>query len=187
MTATTKHAPAPWQAHAATPMDKAEMPAAMFVIRDANGWSLAHLCGVWKDTQATAELMARAPALRAALESIIEWTGEENPPAAQRLMLIRNAARAALEGVSAEEYEHAKRNIGKPWTAEEDEALKADFAKGLNVPAIAKARGRTIAGIEARLERHELIDGKAKRLANAARALPARNDIERESGRRGGE
>jgi hypothetical protein len=44
-------------------------------------------------------------------------------------------------------------NVGKPWTAEEDQRLLAEFDRGREPRALAGAHGRTLAGIEARLEK----------------------------------
>jgi hypothetical protein len=44
-------------------------------------------------------------------------------------------------------------NVGKPWTAEEDERLVAEFEQGRSPRELAREFGRTLAGIEARLEK----------------------------------
>lgn len=44
-------------------------------------------------------------------------------------------------------------NVGKPWTAEEDERLVTEFSKGRSPRELATAHGRTLAGVEARLEK----------------------------------
>jgi len=44
-------------------------------------------------------------------------------------------------------------NVGKPWSAEEDERLVAEFAKGRSPRELAASHGRTLAGVEARLEK----------------------------------
>lgn len=48
---------------------------------------------------------------------------------------------------------HGLTNVGKPWTAEEDERLVTEFAKGRSPRELAAAHGRTLAGVEARLEK----------------------------------
>lgn len=45
-------------------------------------------------------------------------------------------------------------NAGKPWTAEEDTKLLAQFDRGLAVAELAREHARTVAGIQARLEKH---------------------------------
>ncbi len=44
-------------------------------------------------------------------------------------------------------------NVGKPWTAEEDERLVTEFAKGRSPRELAAMHSRTLAGVEARLEK----------------------------------
>jgi hypothetical protein len=44
-------------------------------------------------------------------------------------------------------------NVGKPWTSEEDNRLVAAFDRGQSTRELAGAHGRTLAGIEARLEK----------------------------------
>ena len=44
-------------------------------------------------------------------------------------------------------------NVGKPWSSEEDERLVTEFAKGRSPRELAAAHGRTLAGVEARLEK----------------------------------
>jgi hypothetical protein len=45
-------------------------------------------------------------------------------------------------------------NAGKPWTDEEDRRLLAEFDAGRTPVEIAQLHARTLAGIQARLERH---------------------------------
>lgn len=45
-------------------------------------------------------------------------------------------------------------NAGKPWSEQEDRELLDKFDSGLTVPQLAQAHDRTLAGIQARLERH---------------------------------
>ena len=45
-------------------------------------------------------------------------------------------------------------NAGKPWTEQEDRELLEKFDSGQSVPELAQAHDRTLAGIQARLERH---------------------------------
>jgi hypothetical protein len=50
------------------------------------------------------------------------------------------------------------RNVGKPWTEDDDNHLRQLFASGeRSIPRLAHEFGRTAAGIEARLERHGLV------------------------------
>ena len=45
-------------------------------------------------------------------------------------------------------------NAGKPWTGDEDERLLQAFDAGTAIAELARAHGRTQAGIQARLEKH---------------------------------
>ncbi len=45
-------------------------------------------------------------------------------------------------------------NAGKPWTEQEDRELLERFDAGQSVPELAQAHDRTLAGSQARLERH---------------------------------
>jgi hypothetical protein len=44
-------------------------------------------------------------------------------------------------------------NVGKPWSSEEDTRLLAEFDRGRSPRELASVHGRTLAGIEARLEK----------------------------------
>lgn len=45
-------------------------------------------------------------------------------------------------------------NAGKPWSEEEDERLLGEFDRGCPLAELARAHERTLAGIQARLEKH---------------------------------
>lgn len=51
-------------------------------------------------------------------------------------------------------------NAGKPWTEEEDRELLEKFDGGETVGKLAHAHDRTVAGIQARLERHGRMQGQ---------------------------
>jgi hypothetical protein len=51
-------------------------------------------------------------------------------------------------------------NAGKPWTEKEDRELLERFDAGLSVAELAQAHDRTMAGIQARLERHGRVQGQ---------------------------
>lgn len=57
-------------------------------------------------------------------------------------------------------------NVGKPWTEEEDQRLLAEFDRGREPRALAAAHGRTLAGIEARLEKLGRISSQQRVTAN---------------------
>lgn len=51
-------------------------------------------------------------------------------------------------------------NAGKPWTEQEDRELLERFDEGMSVPELAQTHDRTLAGIQARLERHGRVQGQ---------------------------
>ena len=51
-------------------------------------------------------------------------------------------------------------NAGKPWAEREDLELLEKFDAGLSVAELAQAHDRTLAGIQARLERHGRLSGQ---------------------------
>ena len=60
----------------------------------------------------------------------------------------------------------APSNVGKPWTEEEDRRLLPEFEHGRKPAEPAREHGRTLAGIEARLERHGKLTQKDRTTAN---------------------
>ncbi len=58
------------------------------------------------------------------------------------------------------------KNIGKAWSEEEHESLVAAFQDGEPIPQIAARHGRTVRAIEARLERHGLIQPSERTTEN---------------------
>jgi len=63
-------------------------------------------------------------------------------------------------------------NAGKPWTMEEDQKLLREFDRGTGIPALAEAHGRTPAGIQARLEKHERVPA-SERVGERSRWRPS--------------
>ncbi|HWK50361.1 MAG TPA: hypothetical protein VNR40_10770 [Steroidobacter sp.] len=51
-------------------------------------------------------------------------------------------------------------NAGKPWAEQEDRELLEKFDAGLSLAQLAQAHDRTLAGIQARLERHGRLAGQ---------------------------
>ena len=51
-------------------------------------------------------------------------------------------------------------NAGKTWSEQEDRELLKRFDDGSTVPEVAQAHDRTVAGIQARLERHGRLQGQ---------------------------
>jgi hypothetical protein len=52
-------------------------------------------------------------------------------------------------------------NAGKPWNDEEDRRLLSQFDNGQSIQELARAHARTVAGIQARLERHGRLQPQA--------------------------
>ena len=59
-------------------------------------------------------------------------------------------------------------NAGKAWNEDEDRRLLMQFDNGQSVQELARSHGRTVAGIQARLERH----GRAQPQAGQERVHP---------------
>ncbi len=57
-------------------------------------------------------------------------------------------------------------NVGKPWSEEEDQRLLEEFERGLTPAQLARELGRTLAGIEARLEKHGRLSAAERRTVN---------------------
>lgn len=55
---------------------------------------------------------------------------------------------------------HLPTNAGKPWSETEDRELLERFDAGLSLAQLAQAHDRTLAGIQARLERHGRVHGQ---------------------------
>lgn len=53
-------------------------------------------------------------------------------------------------------------NAGKPWTEQEDRELLEKFDAGQSVAQLAEVHDRTLAGIQARLERHGRVQGRGR-------------------------
>ena len=51
-------------------------------------------------------------------------------------------------------------NAGKPWSEQEDLELLEKFDEGISLAELAAAHDRTVAGIQARLERHGRLQGQ---------------------------
>jgi hypothetical protein len=84
------------------------------------------------------------------------------------------SAAAARQAAATRGANHAPGNAGKPWTDEEDRRLLEAFDRGQSPRAIAAAHGRTLAGIEARLEKHGRIASTQRVTSNRYGAAGAR-------------
>jgi hypothetical protein len=114
---------------------------------------------------------------RAVLQSLIQGvdpvTGEEVPPdsIANKIEVNRalHTAVVALEQTQARLQRRAylPASVGKTWSEEEEQALRAAFGSGDPVTAIAARHGRTVRAIEARLERLGLLRLDQRTTGNA--------------------
>jgi hypothetical protein len=57
-------------------------------------------------------------------------------------------------------------NVGKPWSEAEDRRLLLEFERGRTPTQLARELGRTLAGIEARLEKHGKLSAAERKTAN---------------------
>ncbi|WP_129775489.1 hypothetical protein [Peristeroidobacter soli] len=64
-------------------------------------------------------------------------------------------------------------NAGKPWVEQEDRDLLQRFADGQSLAQLAQAHDRTIAGIQARLERHGRLPGQGLQWRGRAGSAPS--------------
>jgi hypothetical protein len=85
-----------------------------------------------------------------ALERAVRLNTESGASAAPR-----ERARPAMPG-----------NVGKPWSPEEDQRLLAEFQEGRKPAELARLLGRTLAGIEARLEKHGRLTPQQRQTTN---------------------
>jgi hypothetical protein len=121
-----------------------------------------------EDTKAVAILSALAKGVNPA-------TGEVLPAdsAYQQADVVR-ALYLAIERLKQPDTAAAKTrprsdlpsNVGKPWTEEEDQRLLAAYDRGSKPAELAREHGRTLAGIEARLEKHGRISAAERRTVN---------------------
>ena len=104
---------------------------------------------------------------RSVLESLVQGldpeTGEDLPKKdiVNRIEVNRSMSIAltALKEVDARMVRRSQlpESVGKTWTEEEEQQLKAEFANSEPISDIAAKHGRTIRAIEARLERVGLL------------------------------
>lgn len=110
--------------------------------------------------------------LQALVQGFDPISGAELPVATivQEPEVIRAllAAIAALEADAVRTRRRAQlpRNVGRPWSAAEEERLTAEYRAGETLPAIAALHHRTVAAIEARLERLALITAEQRTTRN---------------------
>lgn len=96
-------------------------------------------------------------------------------PAIIRALFIASrmmATNLALPAQPAKAVERARSprsagsNVGKAWSPEDDQLLLEEFAAGRSPSELAKLLSRTLAGIEARLEKHGRITAQERTTAN---------------------
>jgi hypothetical protein len=132
---------------------------------------------------------ARAYAIVSALANGVDpLSGEPLAPDAVHqhpdvVRALMAAARALDAGGDARRGRSAlPANAGKPWSTEEDERLLAEFDSGRSLKELAELHARTVAGIEARLERFGRLDPDAR---TTPRRYPVRSDGARSNDRGG--
>jgi hypothetical protein len=84
----------------------------------------------------------------------------------------------AMEQAEARAQHRAQlpESVGKTWTEEEEQQLKAEFARSEPIPLIATKHRRTIRSIEARLERLGLLSPDQRTTSNSFTGAPNRSD-----------
>ncbi|HEY4369902.1 MAG TPA: hypothetical protein VGN07_21885 [Steroidobacteraceae bacterium] len=130
---------------------------------------------------------AKAQALIAALANGVNpLTGEvfpaDSPYQAPDLIRALYAAGRALEAKSRTRPRIGQPNAGKQWSEEEERSLLAEFDRGRALAELSQIHGRSLIGIQARLEKHGRLqpaDGAAPRqsfrFSGSNRALGARS------------
>ena len=112
---------------------------------------------------------AKALSIVSALaDGINPLTGEvfptDSPYQATEIVRALYMARAALESKRrSRPRESVPANAGKPWTVEEDRNLLAQFDGGRSIAELAELLERTLAGIQARLEKHGRLTTQTRR------------------------
>lgn len=114
------------------------------------------------DTQADQDLRA-GEILKALIQGLDPRTGEALP--AESVLQRAEVLRALLAGVAALAHSAARAqrrsllpdNVGRTWTAEEENRLAAAYKSGEAPEALARRHRRTLRAIEARLQRLGLL------------------------------
>ena len=114
--------------------------------------------------------------------------GTGAPLAGDSVFQSPDVVRALMCAVRALEASGAKRdradlpaNAGKPWSSEEDERLLVEFDAGRSLREMAGLHARTVAGVEARLERLGRLDPDAR---TTSRRYPVRSSDRSDRGQR---
>ena len=106
--------------------------------------------------------------LQALIQGLDPQTGEELP--AKGVLQNAQTLRALLVAVAALEEQAARdarratlpANVGRPWTPDEERQLVTAFQSGDALSDIGERLGRTLRGIESRLERLGLITAEQR-------------------------
>lgn len=72
-------------------------------------------------------------------------------------------------------------NAGKPWSEQEDLELLEKFDEGISLAELAQVHDRTLAGIQARLERHGRLEGQGLHWRGRNGGAPSRPGANRPS------
>lgn len=120
--------------------------------------------------QPLGEFHVQRPGARQILQALVEGidplTGDELPSGSvlQQAEVMRAllAGIAALEAGAARAQRRAQlpKNVGRPWSPDEEITLISGFHSGQSVADLARKHGRTLTAIEARLEKLGLVSEK---------------------------
>jgi hypothetical protein len=118
------------------------------------------------------EQLSARQILKALVQGIDPLTGAEVPT--DSVLQQTEVLRALLAGMYALEASAVRtrrraqlpHNVGRPWRAAEEDALASEFRAGAALGAIAAHHGRSLAAIEARLERLGLLEAAQRRTRN---------------------
>jgi hypothetical protein len=120
--------------------------------------------------------------LKSLIQGLDPETGAELPHDAivNRIAINRSmlVAVTAMELAEARAQRRAQlpESVGKTWAEEEEQQLKAEFARSEPIPLIATKHRRTIRSIEARLERLGLLSPDQRTTSNSFMGAPSRSD-----------
>jgi hypothetical protein len=110
----------------------------------------------------------------------------QSPEVVRALFVVIRAFEA--RGKTQARRSDLPQNAGKPWSGEEDQRLLGGFDAGRSIKQLAEEHLRTLAGIQARLEKHGRLrptaDGhrpSQRRQENYRSAVPAENANPRSS------
>ncbi len=79
---------------------------------------------------------------------------------------LQRPAEHTREAVESRARGTARSNVGKPWSAADDQRLLAEYERGRTPAELARDLGRTLAGVEARLEKHGRLSSSERKTTN---------------------